>query len=88
MSEKIVFETESQREAALVADRNLDPTKTAVLGPDYSRICRPTEATNKPIAFIFWTKDSLEDMNKSWDKVVSTFVSISDSCQFNTPFCM
>ena len=72
MKEKLVFETEEQRQKAISA-YCLDLSETAVLGNNYYRIKRPNNV-KVPSAYIFWTKDSPEDDEPSDKKVVCTFV--------------
>lgn len=73
MKGKFVFETEEQRQDAVLAC-NLDILETAVLGDGYRRICRPRDAQDKaPSAYIFWTKDSPEDDEPTDEKVVRIF---------------
>ena len=73
---KVVFEDATERQDAI--DRKLVKEEdTAVLGPDYMRVCRPSEEENlgKPMVFFLWTKDSADNNEPSPDKVVSFFCS-------------
>ena len=72
MEEKLVFETEEQRRAA-ISEYSLDPSETAVLGEDYHRINRPEDVTI-PSAYILWTKDSPTDKKPTDKKVVRPFI--------------
>ena len=77
MEQKVVFETDAQRQAALDAEL-IGATESVVLDDDYVRICCPPEALNsrKPVAFVFWTKETEDDNDPTWEKVVSFILFI------------
>lgn len=52
------------------------------LGKDYARLCRPTESKKAPVAFYFWTMDSLEDNEPTYEKIVITLVYSHRSLAF------
>ena len=70
---QLVFENELLRRAAC-ANYNLDEANTVSLGKDYARLCRPTESKKAPVAFFFWTMDSPEDNEPTYEKIVITLV--------------
>lgn len=67
-----MFETDAQRLEAVSAGLT-DTDSSVALGNEYSRVCAPTtpKYLGMPVSFIFWTKDSPDDDEPSWDKVVS-----------------
>jgi hypothetical protein len=70
MNGKHMVETLEQLADAQNYDHWKD-AKFVCIGNTYFRICAPEADDDKMHSCIFWTKDSLEDNDPKWQKVVS-----------------
>jgi hypothetical protein len=65
-----MVETAEQLQFARTLD-HLHSSQFTCIGNEYYRICAPEESDSKMYSCILWTKDSAEDVNPTWEKVVS-----------------
>ena len=65
-----MVETEEQLRNA-ISHPHLHDSRFICIGNQYHRICAPEESDSKMYSCILWTKDSAEDVNPTWEKVVS-----------------